>query len=812
MSNLTSTIWKVDTSFLNNGENPAQFAINFTLVKSDGTAYPGLSYLLLGCALTSTQNGGIYYPIGCKNGAKSYAYAPKIYYDIIGGGGVYQAPLATSAIEVKAGDFIIFSDHQEITYSGTATFNVYYFASSAGGFSPGKDCNIDNYSYYNMDVLSEELNDFMMSYCTQHVLYPTYLLDNEQDTWRSRAGNDAIDTTAAWHFPLNFDLKLNNFSEDLSNYHFISYNMRPYFRQYNLTYDSSYTEEVGDYLSHWETHLDNNFRCYKSKYNDITECYEPDEATEFIIPLNTPIKIRIREEQLNNFYSKDSKLVFDYAVKDDSFSTAWSKLFHKCSDKTVANSSYIIKNINYGLLDKGSGDETYLLNFYVNDSKYSELICTTNGIKASNDYSSYYIAYGDIIRIINGFDCDSANIINYFNNYQVKGEPLKLDLSIEAEEEWTNGSDTDDCHFKFDTIITFKLDLYSGDIYNKTDPRKYVFGMSSPDNITTYIEAHGAQRPIYLQKSKAISDSPYKYCDSSTYNARLLERYTAQFRLEDLLFLIGIDGRDDIQDLSLTWFADVVASHPSDYEPHYRTSRAEKSFSHTLRAPIKKILENFTQAQAAGAGNANKILYYWNVPESTPNEPSIAGYCVEVERKVNDDWEKVRGLTFDATSHNIKAIDVPTGITSYELLLDPDYKNPFEEATPAGVEMTFVSSSRNPGKDCEAYLVNYNAGKHHSFYFVPENIGINKGEEFRVTVYPYIVYSQYTDETGYPQPSAFLTNDGITPVEGKVSKGTVRVYYNNEWKEGQVWVYTGSGWKQAEAVYAYNDGAWKESQ
>jgi hypothetical protein len=401
---------------------------------------------------------------------------------------------------------------------------------------------------------------------------------------------------------------------------------------------------------------------------------------------------------------------------------------------------------------------------------------------------------------------NNSELSSWLESNAVLVEPIKVEGSIDYDEDWNQ----EDCHWALDRIFTVTYKIYYGDL---TSQSGIVLPGETYSDEELYYNIGLDATPIYLS-SEEINQSIKSY-----ETVRYKSNYTR--RLKIIKYSVKVsDFLDKSNNSSLKTLindnGELRVLFTLSYKNNFNLSTScQVSKTFILDYPPNEIdKSNFTQSKVTGANNSDKILYYWDIPEDNSNEVSLAGYCVEVERKVGENnWEKIRGLTFDATSRNINAIDGTTGITSYELLLDPDYKNPFEEATPAGVEMTFVSSSRNPGKDCEAYLVNYNTGKHHSFFFTPKGIGLNRGEEFSITIYPYVVHSQYYEDGNVvPQPSAFLTNSGTTLGEGKVSKGTVRVYYNNEWKEGQVWVYTGSGWKQAEAVYAYNDGAWKESQ
>jgi hypothetical protein len=87
------------------------------------------------------------------------------------------------------------------------------------------------------------------------------------------------------------------------------------------------------------------------------------------------------------------------------------------------------------------------------------------------------------------------------------------------------------------------------------------------------------------------------------------------------------------------------------------------------------------------------------------------------------------------------------------------------------------------------------------FYFIPKTLGILPGSSYQIRIYPYSHYE-----------GALISTKGTDSGIIDVPKGIVRVKTANGWVEGQVWVMTESGWKNAEVIYAKTADGWKEAQ
>ncbi len=823
-TDLSNCVWSVGQLAENAYYNSLQqhHFIKFTIIKSNGIVYPGLSYLAIGEKLYLAETwDNFWYPSGwTPSQGKLYGYYEMLYTHLPGGNYILAPDYYKDPVEITSSDYIVFTDNPA-EREDNHCFNIYpYYLDSSlpPEYTAGEGCGDTAKS---LCELLYEINCEWRSVEYPSDYYSPY-------NYKIRKGLAALNEP--FQYPFNFDLVDPVTKTRYSDYSFISLNQTP------VLYTTSEGEE---FIYYWQTDYSsgsqNIFKAYKSKYSSVTGLYEPDPSSEFII--QPGYRIIPHTEQRPGFYRIGTMPEYHGfgcpILEDNKFGYYLSEYIGEpVSMTSLAKTVWTITDNNAANLDPGPGCFFIEIDHYLSNNptkqeclttELSDSILSSNKLGGSSE-SATIITTGTTLYIDDGEDVDNLAFTDWLAGHAIKKDRVVIQFSeVDLDTEWKNftpvSSNSDDCHFSFENYANIRLNIYSGDIYNQSQNKvlaeglKQWQGQENTLNISYYIGNTSSgllhELPITSKKIEFNADYKNPIFNNST---RLLYKYLIQlsqstiesdYTKEKILTV-----RDEEGDIPIT----IIYR---EYDENWRAISCSKSFKFpfVVAPDIIPVENNFKQSKVAGANNGDKILYYWDIPKDNPDNISLAGYCVEVERKVGENnWEKIRGLTFDDSYHDLVAIDGTTGITSYELLLDPDYKNPFEEAVPEGVETTFVSPSRNPGKDCEAYLTNYYRGDYHSFFFTPKGIGLSRGEEFRITIYPYVVYSQYWDENGQLQQSALLANAGTTLEDGKVSKGTVRVYYNNEWKEGQVWVYTGSGWKQAEAVYAYNDGAWKESQ
>lgn len=190
--------------------------------------------------------------------------------------------------------------------------------------------------------------------------------------------------------------------------------------------------------------------------------------------------------------------------------------------------------------------------------------------------------------------------------------------------------------------------------------------------------------------------------------------------------------------------------------------------------------------------SADHIVCSWAKPADIENNPSVAGYCIElfVKKKGASAFTQVQGIYLEENSGEYKLIQIAGT----------------REVTPVEGATLYANTSIN----LEAYLPSIENPK---FYFRPRDFDIVKDDYFMVRVYPYIVYGCYLDLESQPclQHGAYLASEGDESDEMKFTLGVVRVKTDQGWKEGQVWVMTASGWKEADSIYVKTDTGWKEA-
>lgn len=199
------------------------------------------------------------------------------------------------------------------------------------------------------------------------------------------------------------------------------------------------------------------------------------------------------------------------------------------------------------------------------------------------------------------------------------------------------------------------------------------------------------------------------------------------------------------------------------------------------------------------------------------------GYCLELLRcpKEGSEFTPITGLSIEEDSQGriwLKRTSVPeepmlTILPADDLDTEENELGDFIDNN----ELKFVG----PGDSTQVFLhtneVYFNpkeliGTKVNKFGFADGNIK----DEYEFRIYPYIVASSYLEEwedgTVCSYPGTLLANDCTNSNIVNGLTGVMRVRINeNTWKEGQVWVYTGTGWKEASCVYVKTDKDWKES-
>lgn len=401
---------------------------------------------------------------------------------------------------------------------------------------------------------------------------------------------------------------------------------------------------------------------------------------------------------------------------------------------------------------------------------------------------------GSKILFTSGTDIKNSRLISWLTENAWLVEPIKVECSIDFEDEWKQ----EDCHWELDGVFTFTCKIFTGDLINKITGEA-IPGESRPISPGAWINFNNG----YLQLTRALAAYWEKTTiASANYNDsydRCLEIYKYFYRLSDYSDLTKLRNSEGYIPVKLSVIDSskysVSAKFPLDLPPD----------------PITKVnIDYYNNSPTDFICSWSEATYCDDCQTN-----SVAGYSIEIEYQPEGSTEyiKMKGLYWDADKLNEN---------KYWLRRNTDYKE-LVSFTPvssiddiAKVEITFVGSNWVINKnndlelmpDSEVYLLGPDST---SFCFTPSELGISKGQSFKIYVYPYHVYSTDYDDEGKPIPGTLLSYDSVTFGSNTVSKGVVRVKTNSGWVEGQVWVRTASGWSQAEAIYTKTSDGWKEA-
>lgn len=341
----------------------------------------------------------------------------------------------------------------------------------------------------------------------------------------------------------------------------------------------------------------------------------------------------------------------------------------------------------------------------------------------------------------------------------------KLKCSIEFEDEWRPSSDG--CHWDYDRICYLTYEVLDSKI--TTAEFFYRIGDYKDYDLSTNANTKNYTR-IFSNNPNLFKTSP--------------NTWVYELRLSHLN--IPSDG----------WFKITAYVHAKDtnnnlYTAYSPPGKTDKTTSYYLGLP--PALDNLKVTLSRKS--ADHIDCTWTRPIDPLNSNSVAGYCIELfcKKKDSNNFMQVSELRLDQDAeYNYRVIKAPE--------------------IPAPQIVEDYESYIGQGTTSEVYIEDPNVT---SFYFRPRDFGIVKDDYFMIRVYPYIVYSQYWDTSGQPQQSALLSSKGTNAEndsdEMKFTLGVVRVKTDQGWKEGQVWVMTASGWKEADSIYVKTNTGWKEA-
>lgn len=366
-------------------------------------------------------------------------------------------------------------------------------------------------------------------------------------------------------------------------------------------------------------------------------------------------------------------------------------------------------------------------------------------------------------------------------------EPLKLECSVEFEDEWRQL----ECHWDYKRFFTIKCKIFHGAVYTATGTKvsegeSLGFANGLP-KIEFYIaEGSNAFRATTMTtykkgpKLEAYTSTAGIYRNATSYECRI------PFENLDLKTLCEANGCFNAK---VKAFSDAGTAY-------------EKTCSiNTAAAKLPYYLE-FAPTMS-GVVEVKKETSYrtkcsWTKAEPAADYSPIYGYCVELRYRAGESgpFSTVKGLTAvkEESSYWLKK-SAPAATASIEALEDEPPIESYEIA----------------GKDIEVPILGADTTE---IYFNPSDLGIERDYQIKVAVYPFTVYGlpvDYEPTEDEILNSSLLAGPGISSEALNKQLGLVRIKTSNGWVEGQVWVKTSNGWKESCGVYTKTSTGWKES-
>jgi len=347
-------------------------------------------------------------------------------------------------------------------------------------------------------------------------------------------------------------------------------------------------------------------------------------------------------------------------------------------------------------------------------------------------------------------------------------DKTKLACSIDFDDEWTQ----EDCHWKYDRVFIFS---YKVDSSVRNSRLHLYYRFSQSDDFTE----------IPIGNCKLVNNT-----------------YYYSIKLSDPVFAWIMNKRDSVGHLSV----EIKATGRTLVLPFIDLeATAAYLYDYVLPPSSENLDINLTRK------SADNIICSWNRPEDLLDNPSVAGYSIELfcKKKDTDTFIQYKNLGWavypdDCEDETLRGQFVTDNEGSRKLTKitnnsDPALSNVPGEISFKGIGSSYELRTRGPGEI--------------SFFFRPRDFDIQKDDFFMIKVYPYVVYGSYFDGT-YMTPGTLLASESEkdNETDGMEFKlGVVRVKTDSGWVEGQVWVMTETGWKEADSIYTKTADGWKES-
>lgn len=326
----------------------------------------------------------------------------------------------------------------------------------------------------------------------------------------------------------------------------------------------------------------------------------------------------------------------------------------------------------------------------------------------------------------------------------------------------------DDCHWDLDRYFRFTFKVLDERLLKASQEFYYRFG--------DFVDLGGNALANYVPVPNSYLI--YKKNNTWIYHLRVSDLNKTQLaNLRDnagnlkVTALIRVSGNIAHETFSqyLELSPTLAATKPSSELPNIQTDY--------VKANPGEFVCTWSPATVATCG-ANEIT----------GVDTVDGYSIEVFYKPEntDDFIQLKGITWNKD-------ELDNGI--YKLIKDPNYKEPeFSESPDLTKDFSLESQYTMSEVRIETPLKT-------EFFFTPKTLGILPGSSYQFRIYPYSHYE-----------GALISTEGIGSDGIDVPKGIVRVKTAIGWVEGQVWVMTESGWKNAEVIYTKTADGWKEAQ
>lgn len=403
--------------------------------------------------------------------------------------------------------------------------------------------------------------------------------------------------------------------------------------------------------------------------------------------------------------------------------------------------------------------------------------------------TSYPITVKAIYGSEASLDSEQSDPVYYYPTGSVVD--LKVECSIDFDDEWIQ----EGCHWNYKRFFDLTWKIWSGPLTNISTGEN-VSGRGYSDRYFYYSLSGDTDTSILSSNcsKSVINDAPW------------VEGFTRKLEIFKYRLYVSNIPTERLVTAAKKGFNITAKVNVKDYNDQTISSSCKYECSDFELPP--KLINNIVIDRKS----ADHIICSWEKAEPTvESSVDVAGYAIELFGKKKDDntFKQISDLAITKVDGKYKLVRATNNLTNYTFA----DANDIEEDD----NITFIGC----GDTLEAFIDDPDTTE---VYFSPRDFEITPGhyldkdDDFQIVVYPYIVYSCYLDLNDRPcvQHGALLTNNGTSSEKVKFKLGVVRVKTEGGWVEGQVWVMTADGWKEADSVYAMVDdgtgkGVWKEA-